>query len=349
VRGHRTIPSRWTQAPDDVPGRTAYGRTVRSTWTDPSWLATVQEWAETRLAEVRRPVTGRWEQPHAQPWSTALRAPTKAGTVWLKANGPGTSFEPRLVHELARLSRLVPAPLALDTERAWALLPDGGDRLRDRLGAEPRYGEWEQVLSAYAELQRAATQEVDRLVFLGVPEVRPEALPELLDGLLADRKVTDGLDQGDLDRLRALQEPYAQWCRELAAGGVPATIQHDDLHDGNVLCSADGFRVIDWGDTAIAHPFSTLLVTLRSIAHRWELVPDDPGLLRLRDAYLEPWTADHSSEDLRRLAALAVAVAPVGRALAWRRALIGVDGDARAEWWPSVPGWLGELGGPPAT
>lgn len=322
---------------------------MRSTWTDPSWLATVQEWAETRLAEARRTVTGPWEQPHAMPWSTTLRVPTTAGHVWLKANGPGTAFEPRLVEELSRLSPLVPAPLAVDVERAWTLLPDAGERLRDRPGDEPPYQEWEQVLAAYAELQRAAAPQVNRLVFLGVPETRPEGLPGLLDGVLAEPAVTRELDHGGLHRLRSLRGPYGEWCAELAAGGVPATIQHDDLHDGNVLRSAEGLRVIDWGDTAIAHPFSTLLVTLRSIAHRWDLVPDDPGLLRLRDAYLEPWTADHSAADLRRLARLAVAVAPVARALAWRRALVGVEGDARAEWWPSVPGWLEELGGPPAA
>ena len=324
-------------------------RNVRSTWTDPSWLAAVQEWAEARLAEVRQPVTGPWEQPHARPWSTALRAPTTAGVVWLKANGPGTSFEPRLLYELARHSPLVPAPIAVDADRAWALLPDGGERLRDRLGAEPSYEEWERLLPAYAELQRAAAPHTDRLVFLGVPEVRTESLPGLLDEMLDDASIADGLDPADLDRLLALRAPYAQWCRELAAGGIPATVQHDDLHDGNVLCSTSGFRVIDWGDTAIAHPFSTLLVTMRSIAHRWELPADDPGLLRLRDAYLEPWTAEHRVEDLRRLAALAVAVAPLARALAWRRALVGADEAALAEWWPSVPGWLGELGGPPAA
>lgn len=317
-------------------------------WTDPAWRSIVQRWAQARLAAAGRPVIGPWEQPHVQPWSTALRAPTTAGAVWLKANGPGTSYEPRLLGELAVLSPLVPRPLAVDAERAWSLTAHAGERLRDRVAAEPLRSGWEQVLTAYAELQRAAAPRAGRLVALGVPDLRPAVLPGLLAQTLADDAVTSGLAPGELRRLADLEQAYGRWCRELDAGGVAPSVQHDDLHDGNVLVDEDRVHVIDWGDAALAHPFSTLLVTLRSVAHRWALQPDDPALTRLRDAYLEPWTAEHPPDHLRRLVTLAVAVAPLGRALAWRRALVGADDEAAVRWWPSVPGWMEELGAAPA-
>jgi len=38
------------------------------------------------------------------------------------------------------------------------------------------------------------------------------------------------------------------------------TVDHGDLHDGNVFSSDGNVRIIDWGDSAVAHPFFTLSV-----------------------------------------------------------------------------------------
>jgi aminoglycoside phosphotransferase (APT) family kinase protein len=46
----------------------------------------------------------------------------------------------------------------------------------------------------------------------------------------------------------------------LAASRLPVTIDHGDLHDGNVFSSEGRVRIIDWGDSAVAHPFFTLSV-----------------------------------------------------------------------------------------
>ena len=121
-------------------------------------------------------------------------------------------------------------------------------------------------------------------------------------------------------------------------------MQHDDLHDGNVFAGADGYRFFDWGDASVAHPFGTLLVTLRSIAARRGLAADDdPALARLRDAYLEPWTDRYDRADPAwRRPAWRSRVAPVSRSLSWRRALDTAD-PSRAEYADAVPGWLQEL------
>jgi hypothetical protein len=54
-------------------------------------------------------------------------------------------------------------------------------------------------------------------------------------------------------------------------------------------------RIIDWGDACVGHPFGTMLATLNSIAFhagtlREDRRMDDPRLLRIQDAYLEPFT-----------------------------------------------------------
>lgn len=304
-------------------------------------------WVGDALGRHGRRVVGPVE-PRVRPWSLVWRVPTDAGPVWFKANNPGTRYEAALLGELPRLAPgAVLDPLAVDVARGWSLLPDGGPSLRDVLAGEPDPARWERVLPAYAALQVAVAPQVARLLAAGVPDQRPERMPELLDGLLADEGALrlgepDGLTPELHERLRAYRAEFAGICRRLDDFGVPATVQHDDLHDGNVFVTGAGYRFFDWGDASVAHPFGTLLVTLRSVAYGAGLDPGDPVLRRLRDAYLEAWTDRYDRAALREAAGLAMIVATVSRSLSWRRALSAPD-PAGAEYAGAVPGWLGEV------
>ncbi|WFE95290.1 phosphotransferase [Micromonospora sp. WMMD987] len=341
-------------------------------WADAQWRSTAFDWVTGQLDRHGRRVTGPVE-PRVRPWSLVWRVPTDAGPYWFKANNPGTAYETVLLTELARRAPgRVLDPVAVDTGRGWSLLPDGGPSLRELAAPDP--GRWVDVLATYAGLQQAVAPGADELVALGVPDHRPAALPGLLADLLDDRaalllgpegdppagdgppagngqdtgdgpSTADGMDAATLDRLRAYLPRFAEDCRRLADSGIPASVQHDDLHDGNVFGPADGYRFFDWGDASVAHPFGTLLVTLRSVAHTFALTEGDPVLLRLRDAYLEPWTDRHDRASLREIAGVAVRVTTVSRALSWRRALDTTD-PGRAEYASAVPGWLGELFAP---
>ena len=107
-----------------------------------------------------------------------------------------------------------------------------------------------------------------------------------------------------------------------------------------MLPMADGDRFFDWGDASVAHPFATLLVTLRSFAYTLDAKTDDPVVRRVRDAYLEPWGL---GRDGPALVELATWTGIPGRALSWRRALVGAgpaDIEAHGD---TVAGWLTEL------
>ena len=292
-------------------------------WTSPAFLEQALEWAAAHGVE------GASSQPHLTRWSTVLRIDSAEGVVWLKACGAGTAQEVALLPALAALQAPhVLAPLAVDAERGWLLLPDGGRTLRKVLDRDPDLSRWEELLPGYAELQRA----VERAELPALEDHRPQALPALFDTLLEQLAV------GPRAELEALRPRIASWCDELATSGIGPTLQHDDLHDNNVFASG---VVYDWGDAAWAFPFSSLLVTLRSVAARWELAPGAPELARVRDAYLEPWTDTHSRTELELLALLATRVGKVSRSRAWQRALTGVpDPGEHAE---APPGWLEEL------
>lgn len=118
----------------------------------------------------------------------------------------------------------------------------------------------------------------------------------------------------ELERLRRFEPRLAELCGELAARGLPATVQHDDLHMANVYERGDGLRLLDWGDASISHPFASLVGTFRFLEEVNGLVPGDSWFARLRDAYLEPW-----GRGLTGTFALAVRVGTFAHAIAWAR------------------------------
>ena len=318
--------------------------TARARWLDPTWQATALAWVEEELGRLGRTVSGAVEQPHLRPWSTALSVPTNAGTVWFKAGGPGNRYEAQLLDALVRWrTPRVLAPLAVDVERGWLLLPDGGTRLRETLDGGPGVDDWLRILPEYASLQRELAPRANELVALGVPDLRPQNVPSELAAMLEDPTIA--LPSADRERLRDVIPEVTAWSTELASFGVAPSLQHDDLHDGNIFVGPAGDRIFDWGDASIAHPFGTLLVTFRSIASRGlgDADAQAAALANLEDAYLEPWTAEHSRADLAAAVPLARRLAIIGRALSWHRALTGIPQRDHGEWAGNVGGWLMDL------
>jgi hypothetical protein len=311
-------------------------------WLDPAWEAAAHGWIADRLTALGLPPTGPVERVRARPWSVQLRVPTSTGPVWFKANISGAAYEAALVAALAGWAPdAVLAPLAVDPTRGWLLSPDGGPTLREAGG--PDFARWEAMLAAYAELQRTVAARASEMVALGVPDLRPSMMPGQLATLLDDPAVRTDLGAERHAAITALAPEYASWCAELAADGIPSSVQHDDLHDGNVFLVGRRFRFFDWGDAGVAHPFGSLLVAMRVAGYLFKVEPDAPELVRLRDAYLEPWTADHDRKSLLRSAELATRVAIVGRSLSWQRALRGAEMPVEDDVRTAVAEWLADL------
>jgi Phosphotransferase enzyme family len=291
-------------------------------WRRPEWLSEAVDWIRERVD-----VTGEIEQPHVYWWSTVLRVPTAGGDVWFKACHPSHGFEPALTLELARLrpERVIEVIVA-DPERGWMITADAGTRLRELLASADDLARWEEVLPLYADVQLAAAGLADHLLELGVADERLAGLPARFERVLAARDVLlvdrkDGLDAGQHKRLLASVREVERLSAELAAVGIPETVQHDDLHDGNVFVRDGEYLVFDWGDSCISHPFHTLAVTLRAAAWRFELEPGDPRLEQMRDAYLEPFGRYGSRDELLAAFATAYRLGTIARALSWYRAV----------------------------
>jgi len=240
-----------------------------------------------------------------RPWATVLRVPTPVGDVWFKANMAALAHEGRALRILAaRRPDAVVELLALDEERGWMLEADAGESLRER-GPDSRA--WADVLALYGQFQLDLASGARELVRVGVPDRRLETLPSQLEQL-----VEGCADLSPDERRGLLDLPVAGWCEELAALGLPETIEHGDLHDGNVFVRDGRYLLLDWGDACVSHPFFTLSITLR--AGRDGM--GDAG--RVLDAYLEPFTALAPRRELVAAVPLARRVGDICGALKWR-------------------------------
>jgi hypothetical protein len=272
------------------------------------------------------------------PWSTVLRVPTGRGPVWFKANAPGLAQEAAVVEILAaRRADLIPTLLATDLERGWMLQADGGARLRETMRTAADYDVWEQILPLYAGLQIDAAADRQRLLEAGAPDRRLAVLPHQLEELLADGQELESLSADELRRLHELVPRIETEARELAAYELPETIQHDDLHDGQVFVRDGGYVFFDWGDACVSHPFFTLVVTLAVLAYRLELEHDSPDLDRFRDAYLEAWTRFHPQDDLQRAFAIAYRLGVLCRGLTWAMIVGAIPRPLREKEGDAVP------------
>ena len=284
-RGPEPAGAVWTGPPaEPVPPKTgAAGERVGveppQPWGRVDWFPATEAWLAAAV-----PLTGPVEQHKVWDLSCVLRAPTAAGDVWLKSTvaAPLLADEPRVTIALARLfPDRVPRPVAADPERGLLVLADFGPVLGWRAPVAARA----RALRAWGRLQRDSEPHAAELRAAGC---RDRGLDWLADAVAEWFRpaVRDRFGGPDLaaavPRLRAL-------CAELAGYGIADTLQHGDLHCGNVAGGAGGadgaggYVFFDWTDAAVGHPF------LDAIAVGQD--PDPAGQDRLRRAYLAAWPA----------------------------------------------------------
>jgi Phosphotransferase enzyme family len=286
------------------------------TWFDDRLTALgVQRLAEPELAKER-------------PWATVFSARTDGGLVWLKLSGAGTRFEVGLYELMHRIApEHVLEPLALDVERAWIILPDGGPLLADQTDEARLPGQLAEVFPQYAELQLAVAGHSQELLTAGVTDMRATVMPQRFEealefvGPYLERRGTAD-ERAAYGRLLELRGSVADWCRRLGEAPGAATLDHNDLHPWNVFYVAGRpSKFYDWGDAVLAHPFASMLVGLGVLKRLHRMADDDPRLLLVRDAYLEPFAALGSQAELVETLELACRVAQIARALVWARAV----------------------------
>jgi phosphotransferase family enzyme len=306
-------------------------------WTKAAWRAQAEAWVAGELERLTISAVGPAEQIHVRPWSTVLRVPTTDGDLYFKASAPVQAFEVLLLEKLLDLypDRL-PAVIAFDAERAWMLMRDAGRPIGELVKTRRDVHHWLAVVRLYAELQIAAAPRVRELLDLGVPDYRLARLPELFDELVARADIT----ADERVALHGRRPRLAELCDELSHDGIPESLQHNDLHFNNVLVRDGEYRIFDWGDASISHPFQTMRVTIDFLKWTLGISGDDEIDLSVRDAYLEPWSALGTPTALRRSFDVARVVGGVSDALTEDRVVTATGLDPSPDDTRAIPQML---------
>ena len=171
---------------------------------------------------------------------------------------------------------------------------------------ERSFDRWLDALPLYAQLELDLAPAAHDAVSVGTPDRRLAGLADAYEQLL---ETVPEEFAGTAPRVRELSA-------QLAAIDIPETVQHDDLHDGQVFARDGGYLFFDWGDACVSHPFFTMSVTLEgNIAWGLDDVEGSVDTTRFRDAYLEPFTALAPRADLEDAFATALRLGWVCRAL----------------------------------
>jgi hypothetical protein len=318
-------------------------------WTKPEWYDEARPW----IAEHLEP-TGPWTQVRSWGLSNVLCIPTADGDVYFKAIAHSTTIEPTrpdalqflFAHEPLFLQKVsedrpgsVPAPLAIDSRRAWMLLPDLGSPLTDSTDINL----WTDAVRRHARLQRSYADTPDRLLDHSCVDRRLAVLDRELDRLLGPNPATDLLESHERAQLPDRGKQLREAISELTSIGIPETLLHGDLHPGNVAVRGDQVLAFDWTDASLSHPFLDLVTFVD--AERSQLSTDQ----RVLDAYLAEWEDYASPADLRRALALATELGALHQTMTYAHLLDHLTGPSRQSMLRGGVWWLRQLLKPPAS
>lgn len=320
-------------------------------WEDPNWLKQASDWIQAETTRQSIQLIGPIEQPHIYPWSTVLRVPTNEGVLFFKATAAETVYESALTQMLVRWHpNCMPELIAVDIARGWMLMRDGGEQLRASIRPTQNIEPWQPVITRYAELQVELAEHISEILALGIPDHRLAALPAFYTKLLTNEEslMVDrpkGLASSEFRQLQDLTPRFKQICSDLAAFGIPNSLNHGDFHDGNILLKNGRITFFDWGDACVTHPFVSLRTFFVSIENSLKL--DDycftPEMAALLDRYLEPWQKFAAKDALLEAYHISKPVASIVKALSWHQTISRLDGSMREEYAWIVPEVLREF------
>ncbi len=289
----------------------------------PGWLRELFSWTQEQVAPLGLRVTGDFRQLSASPTFSLIRLETDDCALWFKATGEPNSHELPVSLLLARLfPSHVPRILGVHPSwNGWLSAEVTGTALDEISDCST----WERVARELAELQIASIGKSRELLEGKCKDLRLLGLVKFIDPFLArmdefmaaqEKKTPAPLANSEL---ASLGEGLKESCSLLQSFRLPDTLGHIDLNPGNILVSPSHCVFLDWAEGCVTNP----LVTFEYLRRHLERggVQEPVADSRLSAAYLRPWAAFFSSDDLRRALAAVPPVAVFVHAIAgdaWR-------------------------------
>ena len=284
----------------------------------PGWLRELFRWTEEQVAPLGLRLTGGFRQWNASPTFSLIRMETNEGPLWFKATGDPNSHEMPVSVLLARLfPNHLPRILGVHPSwNGWLSAEVSGTAL-DEIS---ECSTWERVAGALAELQITSIGKSGELLEGKSRDLRVTKIVKFIDPFLSRMAefmaVQEKTSPAPLanSELASLGEGLKESCSLLQSFGLPDTLGHIDFNPGNILVSPEHCVFLDWAEGCVTNPVITFEYLRRHMERGG--VEEPAGDSRLSAAYVRPWVAFFSPDDLRRALAVAAPVAVFVHAIA---------------------------------
>lgn len=274
------------------------------------------------------------------PWSHVIRFSTSTGDFYLKQTPPPLflSNEPQIIRLLSdQFHASVPHVLDINDDLHCFLMKDAGKPLRETLKANFKPELLCQAIKQYARLQRSTEDSTAMFLKLGIPDWRLTRLPILYNQMLNQTAFlkSEGLMDKELLKLHALSPSFLAQCNLLSNYGIHETIGYHDFHDKNILIDPNKkMTFVDWGETAIIHPFFSLYTCLEQAITHHGVKKGDPDYRKLQDACFDNWLGLATKSQLIEAFILAKQIRLIWNILANYQFMVSVDLQAYKAYYP---------------
>ena len=195
--------------------------------------------------------------------------------------------------------RVVPVTAAGD---GFLLTPDQGEVFYESAGGDLE--NWVRLAREAALLQRDLVPHHAALMEVGMAQLRPEESADYVAARVEQYATLPPRDPRRLapevaERLHAHLPVVRRWAEQVAALGLPLTLNHNDLHENNVFDVDGRLRFFDFGDALVTEPLAVLLIPLNILGEKLAADGEDPRLWRVVDAALEVWSDLVPATELR--------------------------------------------------
>ena len=264
---------------------------TRQPWDHDAWFVEMSAWVDARLKDAGIRRRGPVRQVRAWARAALLTLDSDHGRLWAKAVPAVFAHEIAVTELLADVDPgIVPPVVAADRTLGRIVTEHVEGSTLAAIGDDPVT--WTAALSRLAEIQRVLAADLDALRVAGVAAAPLDRLAMSVPALLADDDLLlvdrpGGLSSSEAGSLRRRVPALVAACRDLAASGVPDSLEHGDLAADEIILGPMGPVFLDWSDGSITHPFLSAASLLRSRGAN----DADADADVLVSAYLGPWLA----------------------------------------------------------
>jgi hypothetical protein len=268
----------------------------------PGWLRELFIWVQEQLSPLGLRVNGNFQQFNASPTFSLIRFETNGPAAWFKATGEPNRHELSITTFLTRLfPRNLPAIFGVyPSWNGWLSEEVSGATLDQFI----ELSVWEGVAKDLAKLQIASIGKDAELRGAGCRDLRLPILVDLIDSFFARMAEFMAAQQKEIpppltnSMLSFLANRLKESCSLLHDLRFPHTLGHIDFNPGNILISPARSVFLDWAEACVTNPLVTFEYLLEHM--RRSHIHDRAAIERITAAYVRPWEALFSSDDLAR-------------------------------------------------